>query len=274
MFLMSSNRPEDATKTMAKLNPGCPALELNRRVGALAQYVQEQQAKTKRINLISGMKQKFVRKSLAIVLTLNGLSMLSGKNILQMYLTLFLPETNYVPKTAFPLICYSGAMFFSMVLSFIIEKFPRRFLYLAAAVFSMLLQLTNAFLCYFAWHQRTEFLKWTFITANFLSIIIPDVVIDMLNNGLRSEIFPPGVKEDANSICVVIRSAISIASIALFNVIEKYGDRYVHYVAFTIFWIILIVVASKTLPETRGMSLEEVGMSMAKYNKEKSNQEG
>ncbi len=267
---------EKAKRNLTVLRAGTAIKEIDKEFERLKESIDLEnagQAETKKwYELFS---RKSVRKVLLGAVLMSAFTPACGWNSIRLYMTVSFPSTGYLSNSMYPLISSSSIFISSMVSVLLVEKFPRKSLFVFGSFLSFVSLTISGISCYIYSNgqQNTELWKWCFLISNFSYLVIGAVTVGPLTETIRSEIFPYSVKGTGNAICLIFRSLSVITCYKLYNVFEENFGLHANFVFFAVNSVIVAGVVHIMLPETRGKSLTEVQNCLDGFEKEEIKEE-
>ncbi len=247
-----------AKENLKIVRPGYTDDEIEEEFKLLKQSIDTEKLKKNEINWFNFFKVKSVRRPLRCALLLNVFAVSCGGPAMALNVANMLPANQYFSREYYPFISFSIQFVAGIGSTFIIDKFPRRKLYIFTGLLSAAMQAFSAAVYYAFSVQSSEIWKWSFILNNFVYMFVDRGLLSPLNCTVRSEIFPIRLKGIGNALCVICQSLALIVSYAIFDFVYKNYGLTVNFLIFTLFSLIIVATVYAYLPETGNKSLAEV----------------
>lgn len=255
-YLANVSNLEEAKKNLKIIRPNSNPSEVNREFEMLIESASRE--KRKKVNWLNFYKVKAFRKSLQCALLLNVIAVTCGGPVMALYVAVMLPENQYFRNDYYALISFTIQFLAAIGSTFIMDRFSRRRLFLAAALLSLAMQSLNA-LSYALYSRSGDDLwKWIFILNNFLYMFVDRGLISPCNCTVRSEIFPYSLKGIGNALCVISQAISLIVSYQIYDYVNPKFGLSANFAIFALDSALLAAVIYCLLPEMRGKSLAQV----------------
>lgn len=260
--LANHSNYKKAKENLIKIRPELNEKELNMEFDRMTGAIEEEKSKKQDVNWFNFFRIKVIRKAFRCGLVLNVLSVSCGGPVLSLYITTIVPKNQYFDNTFYPLISFLIQFIAAFTSTLFIDLCPRRTLYLAAALMSMVMQAFGALIFYLhSIDASSEVWRWSLILNCFLYLVVDRGLISPLNSTVRSEIFPQSVKGIGNALCVICQAITLIIFYQVYAIVLEHVGLSLNFVLFAVNSAILAAVVYFWLPETRGKSLADVQMA-------------
>ncbi|XKL66794.1 hypothetical protein PGB90_010214 [Kerria lacca] len=273
-YLMQEGKYEWAERNIKELHPEYLQYDIDKEITDIKECVDVNKNESNEYFSLIIFKKRYIRKLLMCAILLNMFSMASGGSSIALYLTDILPKNKYLSNNYYPLIGCIVQLIPSLISPLLIDRLPRRFLFMSAGIFSFLLQSFNAviYFCYI-FYKKSDFLMWIFIAGNFVYLGLNGGFMVSLYNTIKSEILPYQFRGIGNGLCTSIQALSTVGFYQIFNVTNNFFGLYVNYIIFSVNSLILVWVVYVFLPETEGKTLAEIqkGFCENEQRKEKIN---
>lgn len=257
-YLANVSNLEGAKKNLKIIRPDYTDNEVNREFEVMVESIARERRNKVRVNWLNFYKLKAFREPLQCALLLNVVAVTCGGPVMTLYVAVMLPQNLYFANEYYALISFSIQFIAAIGSTFVMDRFGRRRLFLAAALISLAMQSLNAFAYALYDSGGGDFWKWVFILNNFLYMFVDRGLISPCNCTVRSEIFPYTLKGIGNALCVICQAISLIVNYQIYDFINpKYGLS-INFAIFAFDSALLAAVIYFLLPEMGGRSLAEV----------------
>ncbi|XP_065207305.1 facilitated trehalose transporter Tret1-2 homolog [Planococcus citri] len=261
-YLLSTGKDSLGFQVLRHIRPDSTESELNEEFDSMKRSINAEKERKNTSNFMQFLFSPVNRNCLLLMITMHFFACFTGSAPLSSYVTLILPKNNYVEKKFYPLISVSLKISSAMGVSFILDKLPRKVLYVSVTILVFVVQMANGFLSLF----RTLFgSNWdiAYIIGNYVFLLIWASFLEPINDLVRSEILPQNIKGFGSSLCVMSMAASKALSYTLFETISINMGMSWNYWIFAINSLITAFVVYFALPESRGKSLADIQHKMS-----------
>ncbi|KAG5884690.1 hypothetical protein JTB14_000386 [Gonioctena quinquepunctata] len=176
-------------------------------------------------------------------------------------------ESNISPTLSTIIYCTVELVVMIFTTYFVMDHFGKRYLTIISTAGCGITLFLLGFYFYIKDynHDFVEYLNWMPITALILWSILFSIGLSFSQVCYLSELFPLNVK--ANALCFAEISTVLIDAITtkLFQVMnDGFGTLSVSFFCFSGFSLVMLVFIMKYVPETKGMTLEEIQLFLEK----------
>lgn len=268
--LVNQSNYKKAKENLAKIRPNMNEKELAGEFDDITQGIEDEKSKKQNINWFNFFKIRVIRKAFRCGLVLNVLSVSCGGPVLSLYITAIVPANPYFSSSFYPLISFLIQFLAAITSTIFIDWWPRRTLYLAAALVSIGMQTFGAAASYLHSNYPSDLWRWSLILNCFLYLVVDRGLISPLNSTVRSEIFPQSVKGIGNALCVICQAITLIVFYQVYAIVHQHLGLSFNFLLFAVNSAVLAAVVYFWLPETRGKSLADVQLALENDTKERS----
>lgn len=261
-YLVNAGEDSRAFQVLRHIRPDSTETELNEEFDSMKKSINAEQQRWISSNFIQFLFSPVNRNCFLLIISMNFFASFTGSAPLSSYVTFILPRNNYVEKKFYPLITVSLKIFSVIGVSFILDKLPRKVLYVRITLLVFVVQMANGFFSLF----RTRFgSEWDlpYIISNYIFLLIWASFLEPINDLVRAEILPQNIKGFAGSLCVMSMAASKALSYTLFETISTNMGIYWNYWLFAINSLITTLIVYFALPESRGKSLADIQHKMS-----------
>lgn len=250
-WLVANNRPDEAFKILKKINPVTVAME---ELNAIQKTLDDETGK------FSDVLQPGIRRALLIGIIIMIFSQINGINMMLLYAPSILGEAGIavgsnailssIPVYAFIFICTLAAFG-------LIKRFSRRGLLIASVSGMAIAHVLMAMNLFQHWQPIYILIPMLIGTGSFTIGFAP------LSWIIVSEIFPNRVRGKALAVVCFFLYLSSFITAQFFPVLTNwFSDRFNNsagvYLIFALICVTCVLFSWKMVPETKGLSLEEI----------------
>ncbi|XP_055538397.1 facilitated trehalose transporter Tret1-like [Wyeomyia smithii] len=266
-YLLSKNNDTEALASLCWLRRREEhSEEIGREYSAIKTVVEKNQ------HIKTSVRELFAksnRKCLIIVLLMSCGMQFTGINALLGYSqTIFSKLHMGFQATELSIILAVLQLLAVIVPTFVIDKAGRRPLLLISCGGSFSgLVIISVYFTLDAFDYSVQYLGWVPFLATMTFIIAFAIGLATVPFAILGEIFPKHIKAQANAMFAIVTSVAVFTVVKLFQVVSDGVGTYVSFWAFSICTAVTAVLIYFIIPETKGLSFEEIQMIMTKRSR-------
>lgn len=256
--LIKARKYNQAKNNLRYLRPENTDKQVDEEYQQLKCYIEEESMLTSDMSCCQILSTKTTFKPIAIAAGINFFMLFSGVSVVLTYITEIIPPNDVISKKYYPLIIMSVSLFSSITTNLFIDKFPRRTIFMCAAILATFFQAANGLTHYLFTNYDMNWCAWIFTFGNFLFRVHWIFLLLPVNSAVRSEIFPQNVKGIGNAFCDMAQAMAITLTFRLYGYMNGHHDLTDLYFIFAFSAVVLFVLIYLFLPEGRGKSLVEI----------------
>lgn len=256
--LIKARKYKQAKNNLRYLRPENTEKEVDEEYQQLKGYIEEESILTSDMSCLQIMRTKATIRPIAIAAAINFFMLFSGVSVVLTYITEIVPPNDVIEKKFYPLIIMSVSLFSSISMNLFIDNFPRRVIFMFAAVVAALFQALNGLTYFLFIDYSMKWCAWIFTIGNFLYRVHWIFLLLPVNSAVRSEIFPQNVKGIGNAFCDMAQAIAITFTFRLYGYMSSHHNLVDLYFIFSASAVVLFALIYLFLPEGRGKSLVEI----------------
>lgn len=254
-FFAMKNRSENAKLSLSIFRSGENSDEVDKLYKEILEQISEN------LNIVDIFTNALNRKTLVLILTIITIQEFSGRSPFLFYSqSIFQEADKNIPAIYISMIYALTQLLSAFISSFIVDKFGRKPLLLLSCIGSaicLIIQGTFFYLKYQLCYNLQDF-KWLPVITLLSFVVIFTIGLGTVPMILAGEMFATNVKSNGLGIVDLYAAVISIVISKFFQIATDEVGIFLPFWAFAIVCVFGIGFIAKFLPETKGLSLEDI----------------
>lgn len=265
-FLISISKYKEAKDIYKQIYSHLTDTQVDSELERMISYIDEENKRKREKSWLEFVRSKSIRKPLITGTLLEFFLYLSGVLVLLTFVSDAIPKNEYVSKKYYPLILTSIPAAGNICAIFILERFPRRTLYMTGCAIICVLHVVNGSTLYVYTKYNVEYCFIIIMAGNILLRVLIGVLMIPLQQTVRSEIFPQTVRGFGGALCTLAASLANIVSYHAYDFLSHRHCLYFLFMYFALCNVLLAVTVYTRLPEGRGKCLEDIQIKQINDN--------
>lgn len=257
-YYLLRGRHEDAIQSLMKLRGIKDRKKLDFEIREMTLTIEDKQSRTSLRELVS---KKHNRRNLMIMFCIKFTQMMTGIGPISAYAQEIFSYSDLSIDAAVQVMIFNGiSLFASLTTNAVIERFKRRTLFLFTALLSSFCLASVGLVFFMSLYLKTDVssIKWIPLAALIIFQVAHVVGIGTVPYIIQGEIFPVNVKGAAVSSGMVMGSILIFSTSAGYKFLSIAAGVYTTFWVFAVSCFILSIFSFSIMPETKGMTLEDI----------------